>query len=161
ALFILSILIISGCMPKVEETKIKLVPRSQGGSTQLPGKWSSANLVSPLPVVVSNAFDDEFVAADLDADGDNPIVQAMKSWNAAHPDLDFFEIPAGTSANKDTGDLTSYRHDGVMGIYRSDVWFAGVSSDTLAITQFFGYIRDGDTANAYIDLTHADIIVNY
>ena len=30
-----------------------------------------------------------------------------------------------------------------------------------SITQFYGFIRNSGTADAFIDLTHADIIVNY
>lgn len=152
-------LLLSGCMPKVEE-KVKLVPRSQGGSSQYPGRWSAANLSSPLPVEISSALAAEFDASDLDAQGDDPIVQAMKSWNEAHPDLDFFDVPAGSIANKSSTDLTSYR-DGTLGIYMSYDWFPGISSETIAITQYYGFLREPDSANTYIDLTHADIIVNY
>jgi len=154
------LVLLSACMPKVEETKVNLVPRTQGGSTQLVGRWSNANLTTPLNLDISTSFDGEFVGADMDADGHNPIVQAMKSWNNAHPTVNFFAIPGNTIANKDNSDLSTYR-DGTLGIYRSDGWFTGISSGTIAITQFYGYIRNSGTSSAYIDLTHADIIVNY
>lgn len=136
------------------------MPRTQGGSVTLPGRWSSANLSAPLQVNVSSDLTDDFIAADLDGNGDNPIVVAMKSWNSAHPNVNFFKTPVTSVANKESTDLTSYR-DGELGIYRSDAWFPGISSGTIAITQFYGYIRNSGSPDSYIDLTHADIIVNY
>lgn len=159
-ILIFSLSLLGACIPKVEETKVKLVPRAQGGASAYPARWSAANLVSPLPVDISSDFDGEFTAADDDGDGDNPIVQAMKSWNDAHSTIDFFEVPASSVANKSSTDLTTYR-DSVMGIYMSHTWFDGISSSTLAITQFYGYLRNSGSTDAFIDLTHADIIVNY
>lgn len=159
-LLIVSFFYISGCIPKIEESKIKLVPRTQGGTASLQGRWSAANLAAPLQVNISTDLTDDFLPADLDGAGDNPIVQAMKTWNNAHPDVDFFKVPAVGVANKESTDLTTYR-DGELGIYRSDAWFPGISSGTIAITQFYGYIRNSGASDSYIDLTHADIIMNY
>tara|TARA_R110000868_G_scaffold64597_2_gene194068 strand:+ start:40950 stop:41798 length:849 start_codon:yes stop_codon:yes gene_type:complete len=159
-LFIISLCGLAACIPKVEETKVNLVPRTQGGSVALPGRWSAANLSTPLQVNVSSDLSDDFIPADLDGNGDNPIVVAMKNWNATHPNISFFKTPVVSVANKESTDLTSYR-DGELGIYRSDSWFPGISSGTIAITQFYGYIRNSGSSDSYIDLTHADIIVNY
>lgn len=134
-------------MPKVEETKI--TPRSLGGSVQYPGRWSPATLSSPLAVDISTLFTE---TAEIE--------MAMQSWNDAHPDLDFFQLPANPIANKSSTVLSDYK-DGTLGIYKSFAWFPNVSSDAIAITQFYGYLRNEGSAGAYIDLTHADVIVNY
>jgi hypothetical protein len=51
--------------------------------------------------------------------------------------------------------------DSTFGIYKSLNWFPDVSSQALAITQFYGYVKTDPSLGNYIDLTHADIIVNY
>ena len=144
----------------MEETKIKLVPRSQGGSSSYPSRWSQANLSSPLPVVISSDFNGDFDASDLDGNGYDPIEQAMNTWNQAHASLDFFSLPAGSTTNLDSSNLDDYR-DGVLGIYKLYSWFPSVSSDTIAITRYYGYLRNVGASNEYLDLTHADIVVNY
>lgn len=136
-------------MPKVEETKYNLVPRSQGGSVQYPGRWSPATLSSPLPVEISSSFTEI-----------SDIENAMQSWNDAHNDVNFFQLPASTVTNKSSTTLSDFK-DGTLGIYKSFAWFSNISSETIAITQFYGYLRNEGTSNAYVDLTHADIIVNY
>ena len=47
-----------------------------------------------------------------------------------------------------------------MGIYTADNWFDEISPFTLGITQFFGYKVNGGTAYEYIEMLHADIIIN-
>ena len=52
-------------------------------------------------------------------------------------------------------------HDNEMGIYFSPAWFPELSSNTLAVTQFFGTRRNVGTPFEFIEISHADIIVNY
>lgn len=139
--------------------------QSSGGSTSFdsettPVRWSAAALNGGLDVRVSTSITNTFVGADYDSSGRNPVEQMFNNWNQASS-LTFFKLPAGTVSNKDNGDLNSYKTDGVLGIYRSNTWFSNVSSQALAITQYFGYKRNAGTSSEYVELFHADILLNY
>ncbi len=139
--------------------------QSSGGSSSFnsnttPVRWSTGLLSSGLDLRISTDISDNFVGADNDSSGRNPIEQMLKNWNEASS-LTFFQLPANDIANKDTGDLNSYKNDGVLGIYRSDNWFSNVSSQALAITQYFGYRRNVGSSSEYVELFHADILLNY
>lgn len=139
--------------------------KASGGSSSFnsettPVRWSTASLNGGLDVQISSDISNTFVGADNDSSGRNPIEQMFNNWNQASS-LTFFKVPANTTTNKDTGDLNSYKSDGVLGIYRSDNWFSNVSSQALAITQYFGYRRNEGTSSEYVELFHADILLNY
>ncbi|MBK25732.1 MAG: hypothetical protein CME70_17165 [Halobacteriovorax sp.] len=125
-----------------------------------PIRWSNATLAAPLDINTSTDFTNAFVAADLDGSGRHPIDQMSKLWNDAHTGYTFIKIPSDNVANKAYANVSDFR-DGEMGVYKSFTWFSNVSSSALAITQFFGFRRNVGTANEYIELNHADIIVNY
>ena len=129
-------------------------------SETTPVKWSSSALSGGLDVRIGDALANDFVAADLDSDGDDPIEQMLKQWNSASS-LTMFKVPANTTTNIDPGNLNSFKNDGVLGIYRSDSWFSNVSGQALAVTQYFGYRRNIGQSNEYVELYHADIIINY
>lgn len=156
---IIGVLAITSCL-KQEATK-----RSSGGSTPFnaettPVKWSSAALSGGLDVRVDSALANDFVAADLDNDGHNPIEQMLKQWNSASS-LNYFRLPAATTSKSNKGNLDNFKNDGVLGVYRSDSWFSNVSGQALAVTQYFGYRRNTGTASEYVELYHADVIINY
>jgi hypothetical protein len=85
---------------------------------------------------------------------------AASEWNSAIPNKRFFNVPFSTAASTGFGSVAEFR-DGEFGIYKSFGWFSDVSSQALAITQFYGYVKTDASLGNYIDLTHADIIVNY
>jgi hypothetical protein len=149
---------LSSCFEKQGSAKI-----STGGSGPIapgtPIRWSAAGLAAALDLKTSESFTNEFVAADLDGNGLHPIDQMSKLWNDSH-DYTFLKVPSDAVANLAYADVSSFR-DGQMGIYKSFTWFPNVSSSALAITQFFGFRRNVGTASEYVELQHADIIVNY
>ena len=57
-------------------------------------------------------------------------------------------------------DLIDYK-DNTFAIYKHETWFEDISRSALAITQFFGKRVNSGTASEYLELIHADIIVNY
>ena len=139
--------------------------KASGGSSKidtssLPVRWSGGALASSLNLKISTDFTNSFAPADLDGNGHNPIEQMMKQWNNTTGVYDFFKVNANTTSNKQYSDLSSY-NDGEMGIYKHTGWFSNVSSSALAITQFFGVRRAVGSPAEYVELTHADIIVNY
>ncbi len=145
-------------MPKTEQKIIQNGPSQYGANSERPIRWHAADLSARLQI--SDSFQDYFAPEDLDEDGHDPIIQAMKAWNQAHDDVNFFDLNPGYVSNKDNIPLSSFR-DSIMGIYRSDDWNYGQSSYTLAITQYFGYIRNSGSPGEYLELTHADIMLNY
>ena len=158
ALFLfLSLLVSCG-----EEETVKV---SQGANAPfnynpglIPMRWVASSL--PLDVKTSTDFTDEFVAGDIDADGYNPIDQMQKKWEDAHSTVNFFTLPANTTANKDTTDLDSFR-DTEFGIYKSTNWFESISSSALAITQFYAIRRNSGFSDEYYQMIHVDIVMNY
>ncbi|MBC7712628.1 MAG: matrixin family metalloprotease [Rhizobacter sp.] len=125
-------------------------------SSCLIGKWDDSYL--PLAVKMSTEFSTDYTGADLVA-GLNPLEQMAKVWNTASTrSLITVPFPAAATTGYST---TSAFRDSEIGIYKSHTWFSGVSSSALAITQFYGVITSSAGLGQYINLTHADIIVNY
>lgn len=138
---------------------------SSGGTTQvdtstLQVRWNNVHLVSGITLKTSTDFINSFNPADIDDNGYHPIQQMMKEWNDATSVYNFFQLDADTTTNKEYSALGSY-YDSEMGVYKHTGWFHDVSSSALAITQFFGLRRQVGTPSEYIEMVHADIIVNY
>ncbi len=122
------------------------------------GKWT--NLSTPLNLKMSSEFSGDFTNADL-VNGLNPLEQMAKVWNdAVTPTITLFQVPFAIAATTGSSSLGGFR-DNELGIYKSHTWFPEVSSGALAITQYYGILRNDPTLGNYVDLTHADIIVNY
>ena len=156
-LFLLSFLL-NSCKPASPNTQSVTTAPIQSSSCNI-GKWS--NLTTPLTLKMSSEFSSDFTNADL-VNGLNPIEQMAKVWNdAITPSTAFFQLPFPvTSIDPASSTLSNY-HDGEMGIYKSHTWFTNISASALAITQFYGVVKADPTLGNYVDLTHADIIVNY
>jgi len=142
------------------------VKKSSGASAPFnaettPVRWNPSSLgANGLNLRISSDLADDFVAGDLDGSGHNPVEQMLKAWNGASSSLTFFKISPTATANKDTGNLNSY-NDSEFGIYKSYGWLQGVSNQALAVTQYYGQRRNIGAANEYVELIHADIILNY
>lgn len=138
----------------------------QGDSTPVPipsgscmiGKWATF-ATTPLNVKMSSEFDGDFTNADT-VNGLNPLEQVANEWNNAIPNKPLFQVPFNSAATTGYPTIDQFR-DGEFGIYKSHTWFPNMSSQTLAITQFYGIIKADPSLGKFIDLTHADIIVNY
>jgi hypothetical protein len=132
-------------------------PNFQAGSCNI-GKWSNSAL--PLNLKMSPEIDNEFTNADL-VNNLNPIEQTAKVWNdAVSPTKTLFQLPFELSSGNGSTSLNTFR-DGDLGVYKSSTWFSNISANALAITQFYGILRSDGSLGTYIDLTHADIILNY
>ena len=127
-------------------------------------KWSSSSLGSTgLNVFVSEDLINEFNPEDY-IDELNPIQQMLIEWNNAVPDRILFNIDSSSDSNAISTDqkvdVVDY-NDNIFGIYKHDDWFDDVSPSALAITQFFGKRINPGNSNEYLELIHADIIVNF
>ncbi|MBP9681534.1 MAG: matrixin family metalloprotease [Bacteriovorax sp.] len=151
-------LLFTACKQETTETQAaSATPSAQGGGCTI-GKWS--NLQAPMNLKISSDFLADFSNADM-VNGLNPFEQMAKAWNdSVSPSTSFFVLPMLQTATTGSTTLSDYRDD-EMGIYKSSTWFSGVSSSALAITQFYGVVRSDASLGTYIDLTHADILVNY
>lgn len=93
--------------------------------------------------------------------GLNPLEQMAKQWNdPVAGSKTLITVPFPAAATTGYTSTSSFR-DSEIGIYKSYNWFANVSSSALAITQFYGVVTSSPGLGQYIELTHADIIVNY
>lgn len=151
-------LLLTACKQETTETQAASAsPAAQAGSCTI-GKWS--NLSTPINLKISPDFLADFSNVDM-VNGLNPFEQMAKVWNdSVSPTTTFFQIPMQVTATTGSTTLSDYR-DNEMGIYKSNTWFSTVSSSALAITQFYGVVRSDTSLGTYIDLTHADILVNY
>jgi hypothetical protein len=117
----------------------------------VPVRWGQTQLSgASLNVQVSSNFSN---------DEKDMIERTMLEWDSSAGHVDFFSFPSTPTANINTTSLSSYR-DGVLGVYVSASWFNEVSSQALAVTQFFANRRNAGTGSEFLELTHADIIVN-
>ncbi|MBT3583583.1 MAG: matrixin family metalloprotease [Halobacteriovoraceae bacterium] len=155
---ILLLLALFSCVQ--EKKNVKLSPGTPfNPGSGIPLLWPSAAF--PLNLFISEDFvNEDFNPADDDAHGHDPFEQMQENWDQAVPELNFFALPATNATNKDNGSLGSF-NDGLLGIYKSRNWFASVSANALAITQYFGIRRNVGSASEYLEMTHADIMVNY
>lgn len=160
ALFFLCGILLSSCL-KSDENKT-----SSGGTAEVtattPVKWSASALSGGgLDIKIGDDIINGFVAADLDGSGRNPVEQMMKQWNDSTSAMNFFRLSAGSTTNKDLDSISSYLNDGELGVYRSDTWITGVSSQALAITAYKAFHRNAGTSDHHLEIVHADVILNY
>jgi len=151
---ILSIFLIFSC--KQETKTVNLAPANINGNSCTIGKWG---LGSPINLKMSAEFQADFTGSDF-INGLNPLEQVAKEWNQASSQKTFFQVPFTQTSVTGYNSLSEFR-DSEMGIYKSHQWFNNVSSNALAITQFYGFVRSDNQLGQYIDLIHADIIFNY
>jgi len=50
--------------------------------------------------------------------------------------------------------------DSVLGVYKTDTWPSDLPGSALAVTQIFGLRKNTGKPNEYVDIQHADILLN-
>lgn len=145
------------CKPQTTTTSSNTTSTTASNSACTIGKWSSSNF--PITLKLSSEFTNEFTSSNI-VNGYNPLERAANTWNAAISGKTFFTTPFSAASTTGYTNSNSF-NDSEMGIYKSHTWFSDVSSNALAITQYYGYLRSDSSLGSYIDLTHADIIMNY
>ncbi|MBT7610884.1 MAG: matrixin family metalloprotease [Bacteriovoracaceae bacterium] len=160
-LFISSLLLlVVGCGEPKGDPNVSALGGNPFTTEGIPVRWGDTQIISPLDLGITQAFLEEFTPAQNDGLGHNLFEQMMKEWDGGMGSIDFLKVPATTLTNNSYTSLNQYR-DSELGIYKSLNWFNNVSNGALAITQFFGVRINAGTADEYLQLTHADIIVNY
>lgn len=153
---LLTIIVIStGCIKK--ETVTTVSSASGNGACSV-GRWASTGTTG-LDLKISNDIINSFNPSDT-INGLNPIERMATVWNnAVGPNIVLFKVPMGTTNVSGDRPLASF-YDNEFGVYFSNLWFPEVSSGALAITQFYGITRSSPTLGNYLELDHADIIIN-
>lgn len=120
-------------------------------SPNAPAFWLVTSL--PLDIKISNAF------TGVEAD---QVVDVSEEWNKAVSYIPvFYQLQSATlTTNPSYPNLEGYEYDSEMGIYQSSTWFSNIGSSTLALTTSLGYRRMVGTPDEFIQLFHADIILN-
>jgi Matrixin len=149
ALLLLPVLFICSCK-KSDSSSSSTTTAAVNGSA--PFLWSGADFPKDLKISV-----------DFNASETTNITDMGDAWeNAYSPAEDFFNFPAGTTPEITTGlsALDSLR-DSVMGVYKTTPWPDSLPGSALAITQIFGLRHNIGSGSEYVDILHADILVNY
>ncbi len=136
-LFSFLLLTFTSCLPKEVE---------QSTNTNI-SKWDRS-----FPIALSISDDFDFVEM-------NEIRTSSNSWDTALNSSVTLMDNSGTTTSK-SNDLRSYQ-DGVMGIYKIYSWPSDLPDSALAVTQLFGTRRNIGSSDEYIQINHADILVNY
>ncbi len=130
-------------------------------TTYLRARWNIEKLKeAPLEIYLSEQLIDLLPIEGENKVGLNLIEQMAELWNLGHPDLDFFGLPFIRSENKVYTNLNDFLDDEI-GIYPSYGWYKSLSKRSLGITQFFGKRINLANGKQYIELVHADIIINF
>jgi hypothetical protein len=131
---LLILVLLASCVK--EEKDITPTPSTQ--------KWTGNRF--PLNVKIS----DEFNTSEI-----TNLRSMATQWETAVDDeVNFFTTTDSTVITH--ASMDAYGHDNEFGVYKTYVPMAGLPSGALAVTQTWGYAAGG-----FIDMTHADIIVNY
>jgi hypothetical protein len=118
-------------------------------NSSAPYKWTTS---FPRTVRISQQFTDEEAAA---------IKLMSDAWSdSVDNEKNFFTY--GPDASEKTNNLTNLDslYDGVMGLYKSSNWPNSLPGSALAVTQIFGRRYNTGESNEFVNIEHADIIVN-
>lgn len=140
-------LILVGCAPKNEEAFTN--SRSISSVTNSYSRWPS----SAFPLELS-------ISSDFSMDEADAIANMAAQWSQATDNKKEFFTTTQSTQEKGTENLNQY-NDKTMGIYKITNWPKDLPKSALAITQIFGHKVNVGTANEYIKIDHADILVNF
>jgi len=120
-------------------------------SSTAPYLWSQADFPKELSLSV-----------DFDAQESTNIHDMSSAWdNAFSPAKTFFNFNATTPEISSTITSLDELRDNIMGVYKTTTWPSTLPESALAITQIFGLRHNTGSASEYVDILHADILVNY
>jgi hypothetical protein len=143
-LAIFTLLIIVACTPTADVTQ----GSSSGKAINQEAPFIWGNKTFPKTVHISSSFS---------ASENLSFVEMATAWKTAvSNEKVFFAFGPTGNNNYNINDT-----DGVLGFYKATVWPADVSADALAITQLFGRRYNVGSADEYVSIVEADIIVNY
>ena len=111
-------------------------------------KWNN----SSLPINIK--YDENFSSDEVQA-----LNNGLNSWESSTSNqLDFFNLN-GVTSHQDKS-LAGY-DDNIIAVYKMTSWPQGLPSTALAVTQVFGETRTDSSGRSYVQIDHADILVNF
>lgn len=127
------------------------------------GDTTTSSVVREAPYLWSNystsknlEISEDFSAAEI-----SNIEDMAEAWNSSVAgDKIFFTTDTGAPELSNTTDLDSLL-DSSLGVYKTVNWPSELPSSALAVTQIFGLRKNTGTSNEFVDIQHADILVNY
>jgi hypothetical protein len=159
--FICTVVLLSGCMPDLPKSP-QLNPNSLGGQDtdpEAPRYWKNNKL--PLQVYISEDFETDFTGFYDSNTENNPFEQMQENWENAVPGKTLFALELGNVPNYAPSDTDDFLVDGQIGIYKSYTWYSNISSGALAVATFAAYRRNTGSSSEHLEMSHADIIINY
>jgi hypothetical protein len=115
--------------------------------------WVEDGPVFPKTLRISNSFASDEVAN---------IEDMALAWETSINNKEnLFEF--GPMVNEITSGSMNLQslNDNVLGIYKSNPWPSSLPSSALAVTQIWGYVYNKGTSDQFIQIKHADILVNF
>ena len=124
---------------------------SAGGNPNAPSRWPLNAF--PRTVSLSNRYNTAEEAE---------LRRAATSWttNVANG-ANFFSIPTTLVADRSGVANLDSLLDNQMGIYKATTWHHSLPGTALAVTQIFGVRQNTGTANEYVQIIEADVLVNW
>jgi hypothetical protein len=143
------LVVFAACAPK-EEAAFRTTKSGLSG-TMAPSYWNGGLNAFPLNLSISSDFSVNETSA---------IIDTANNWTTSTGNNNqLFDTSANTT-EKNTINLNSFQDD-VMGIYKVTAWPSDLPQTALAVTQIFGIRRNIGSSSEIIEMTHADILVNY
>lgn len=143
------VLLLVSCNPlqkKEESTTVAAINRDA------PYLWH--NYTTPLTLQISDDFSNDEVTN----------IQAMSTaWKTSVEDKKtFFDYGPQVPEKCDTVPTLDGFLDSTLGVYKCETeWDPSLPTSALAVTQIYGYRHNVGTASEYVEIQHADILVNY
>jgi hypothetical protein len=79
--------------------------------------------------------------------------------NYAPSSVGYFSPPSSLEGSRDGTYNASQTNQ--IGIYKSYTWYSNISSGALAVATFSAYRRNQGSPTEHLEMSHADIIINY
>lgn len=139
-----------GCVNKTETSSLSVPPELIPPSDldQIPLRWSQSAV--PLALKISSSFSAQ----------EKTLLESMETeWNQAGALSNFFAAPSAAVPDKNYATMGAY-YDNEFGIYKVASWYPEIGNTALAVTQFYAARRNIGTASEYLEIVHADILVN-
>lgn len=150
-LLIAALACFAGCEDLKQVTSFRGASSTPSASSKslAPSKWSASKL--PLKVEIST---------DFSGVEDQAIRDMANAWSDSIDDNIVFMDAAYSTPEKNSVELSVYE-DNVIGVYKMTQWPEVLPLSALAVTQLIGSRRNAGADNEYIEIQHADILINY
>lgn len=141
-------LIFSSCV-RQEQTGVDSSSTSALSDNPSKSMWRS-QASFPLTIKYGKDFDTDEISA---------IETSTGNWtDSVQNEIQFFDVKPSDLNKKNT--LSSYE-DSELGIYKLNSWPTELPPTALAVTQIFGSRINSGKSSEYVEIEHADILMNY